>query len=134
MLDTFVKDKWNRRIVDVSVMPGSCQFEAIGDQLGISGVAVRNSAVTYIKNNKDRYDGLLLPTPDAYLFKMSQNTTWGDHITLDAIANAHETNIFVAAAFQVETIIEVKPVSETVNTIYVGAYPENHYVSTAPIN
>ena len=133
MVDLLVQKEWNRRIVDVSSSGGSCQFESIGHQLCLSHLIVRQKAVEYIETNLERYDGLLIPTPESYLNKMAQQTTWGDHLTLDAIANVFNVTIQVAAAFEDPAIITVEPVKPSTTVIFVGLYPESHYVSTVLI-
>ena len=64
---------------------------------------------------------------------MAQQTTWGDHLTLDAIANVFNVTIQVAAAFEDPAIITVEPVKPSTTVIFVGLYPESHYVSTVLI-
>ena len=137
-LAAFVSEKWpSKQLHDVSSTGGSCQFEVVSHQLYATPYRhseIRRAAVQYIEANADRYEGLLLPTPEEYIATMSRETTWGDHLTLDALANAYSITIQVAAAFRTPDIILVVPVQPTTDdrNIFVCLYPENHYVSTRP--
>ena len=121
---------------EVPSAPGSCQFACLAHQVfGTSSrsAEVRNAVVSYIRTHLERYDGLLLPTPSEYLAKMSAETTWGDHVTLDAAANVYSLKIELAADFDIPTVIIVEPApSDTgscLTPIYLAIYPENHYLS-----
>lgn len=135
----FVARTWpNNRLRDVSTTAGSCQFESISHQLyntTLRHPEVRRTAVQYIATHQHRYDGLMLPTPAEYIACMTEETTWGDHLTLDAVANAYAVNIEVAAAFKTPVIISVVPQKQHAGakTLKIGIKPENHYMSTVPV-
>ena len=88
----FVATTWpSKMLKDVSTTAGSCQFESISHQLyntALRHAEIRRTAVQYIATHQERYSGLLIPTPAEYIASMSEETTWGDHLTLDAISNA----------------------------------------------
>lgn len=140
---------------------GNCQFRAIAHQLfGDENFheQVRMAAVSYIQRCRQRYnysvqivliyystyhnsDLLLRYEPfmsrkyNLYLKQMASTDggtcSWGDHLTLDAIANVYNMRVWcIESSVQYEcTRISPENESFSTNDIYVGHIEEWHYVS-----
>jgi len=131
---------------------GSCQFEAVGDQLNTPGTIVRQRAVDYLRDNADTFAGF--HTNDsiswtAYLNSMKDTSTFGDHLTLQAAACAYSVNVFIldaadegrclAISSSIDDRAEDRNAAEllsgTVQIVLLGYYNEDkgaHYVSLTP--
>ena len=66
---------------------GNCQFRALSEQLygnEDSHKAIRARVVEHLRENKKRYEGFDEDTYEKFVYKMSQDESWGDHTTLQA--------------------------------------------------
>ena len=71
-----------------------------------------------------------------YISNMSREGTWGDHIIMQAIADAFNLRINVVESsenFAEVTLAEPVNVSLYSRSVYIGHIGEMHYVSTIPI-
>ncbi|CAN7037007.1 unnamed protein product [Brassica oleracea var. botrytis] len=70
---------------------GNCQFRALADQLYKTADRhkhVRRQIVKQLKSCPDSYEGYVPMDFSEYLKKMSRSGEWGDHVTLQAAADA----------------------------------------------
>ncbi|EOA21279.1 hypothetical protein CARUB_v10001632mg [Capsella rubella] len=70
---------------------GNCQFRALADQLYKTADRhkhVRRQIVKQLKSRPDSYQGYVPMDFSEYLRKMSRSGEWGDHVTLQAAADA----------------------------------------------
>ena len=131
---------------------GNCQFEAIVHQLANLGLyrshlTLRSEIVAYLRTHSylgqqehgtsTPWDNHILQTRAEYLRTMSENGEYGDHITLQCIAEIFNVQILVVSSLGVNQNTLVTPsgeprFSEHLPTLLIGHYPENngeHFVS-----
>ncbi|XP_072166910.1 uncharacterized protein, partial [Diadema setosum] len=87
---------------------GNCQFRAASDQLALMGISIpyitlRQVVVQYLEanacfRNGRRWSAFLTETPENYLSRMSSNGSFGDHLTLQAIADIFNVQILVISS------------------------------------
>lgn len=90
---------------------GNCQFTACGYFLGQKHNQVREKAIKWLRENTDftldakgtiKIRDFLntdeFSSWEDYCKYMSRNAVWGDHLTLIAIANSFDRNIFVVSS------------------------------------
>ena len=78
-------------LLDPTENPGSCQFASAAHQLSLYGIyrtleSLRQDAVAHIQTFSEAYKSFVVGTFEQYLIDMQTSTTYGDHITLLAIA------------------------------------------------
>ena len=117
---------------------GNCQFRALAHQL--SGSAARHAAVraTVAKQlaaHRDRYEQFCIFEKkdadfDAFLARIATDGEWGDHVTLQAAADAYNVAIVLVTSYEEKGILRVEPhAAETNRTIWVAFWAEIHYAS-----
>lgn len=83
---------------------GNCQFRALSDQIYASQehhMLVRMQAVEQLLLAADRYkDYVVAQTYDEYVQKMSLEGAWGDHVTLQAVADRIGVDINLVTSFE----------------------------------
>ncbi|XP_071482225.1 uncharacterized protein [Diadema antillarum] len=87
---------------------GNCQFRAASDQLALMGISIpyvtlRQVVVQYLEanacfRNGRRWSAFLTETPENYLSRMSSNGSFGDHLTLQAIADIFNIQVLVISS------------------------------------
>ena len=108
---------------------GNCQFDAMAHQLRkeghfINGVDLRKACVRHIRANIEHYSAFIAGNVDIYLRRMSNNGTYGDHLTIQAISREFGVQFYICSA------------RGPGHDIFLGHYPENegeHYVSVSSI-
>ena len=83
---------------------GNCQFRALSDQLygaEKNHAEIRSSVVKHLRLYKERYNPYVPEDYEVYVRKMSQDSTWGDHVTLQAAADVYGTRICVISSYPV---------------------------------
>lgn len=92
---------------------GNCQFRAVSDQLYASEGhhhLVRSMCVDQLLCAPERYrDYVLGETFDGYVQKMSMAGEWGDHVTLQALADYLGIEINLICSFESAGLIRVTP-------------------------
>ncbi|CAD7938160.1 unnamed protein product [Amoebophrya sp. A25] len=104
---------------------GNCQFRAIADQLYGNEKhhgAIRNKVLERLQTDADFYRDYVGTSssstskdvsPDEsfnlYLVKMAEDGSWGDHVTLQAAADAFGCEIKLITSYETDAIISVKP-------------------------
>jgi hypothetical protein len=131
---------------------GNCLFRAVADQLGLSPdlhhAQVRAAVVDWLRKNPsykidatatisdfletDRY-----MTWDAYCDYMSLDGSWGDHLSLIAIAEVFKARVWIISSVETPessspvTIIEPRE-TEGKKLFLLGHWHERHYTSLIP--
>jgi len=80
---------------------GNCQFEAIGDQLDVSADVVRQQVVNYMRNNASKFEQFHIANElcwTDYLHKMTDTSTFGDNLTLQAAAFVYRVTFVICDA------------------------------------
>jgi hypothetical protein len=110
---------------------GNCQFRALADQLYKTADRhkhVRRQIVKQLKSRPDSYQGYVPMDFSDYLRKMSRSGEWGDHVTLQAAADAYRVKIVVLTSFKDTCYIEILPTSqESKGVIFLSFWAEVHY-------
>lgn len=110
---------------------GNCQFDAVGGAVGEAHDVVRQHAVDYIRARKRWFAGFVMNmTFDDYVAKMGQLGTWGDNLTLQALAEHYGRRIVVISDRPANPVLEIEPQMASSETIYVLHYAEIHYEET----
>ena len=74
------------------------------------------------------------PSWHAYLHAMGQDGTWGDHLTLTAVANMYHVSIVIVSSIEDIQPIVINPESgQSEGTILLGHIAELHYVTLQPV-
>ena len=74
------------------------------------------------------------PSWHAYLHAMGQDGTWGDHLTLIAVANMYHVSIVIVSSVEDIQPIVINPESgQSEGTILLGHIAELHYVTLQPV-
>uniref|UniRef100_A0A1J3JRK5 ubiquitinyl hydrolase 1 n=1 Tax=Noccaea caerulescens TaxID=107243 RepID=A0A1J3JRK5_NOCCA len=112
---------------------GNCQFRALADQLYKTADRhkhVRRQIVKQLKSRPDSYEGYVPMDFSEYLKKMSRSGEWGDHVTLQAAADAYRVKIVVLTSFKNTCYIEILPTcQESKGVIFLSFWAEVHYNS-----
>ncbi|GLT66812.1 hypothetical protein SLA2020_391590 [Shorea laevis] len=112
---------------------GNCQFRALSDQLYRSPEHhkfVREQVVSQLKSHPEMYEGYVPMAYGDYLEKMSKNSEWGDHVTLQAAADSYGVKIFVITSFKDTCYIEILPrIPKSKRVIFLSFWAEVHYNS-----
>ncbi|CAH8385638.1 unnamed protein product [Eruca vesicaria subsp. sativa] len=112
---------------------GNCQFRALADQLYKTADRhkhVRRQIVKQLKSSPASYEGYVPMEFSEYLKKMSRSGEWGDHVTLQAAADAYRMKIVVLTSFKNTCYIEILPTSdEPRGVIFLSFWAEVHYNS-----
>mmetsp|Transcript_119427 Transcript_119427/g.223288 ORF Transcript_119427/g.223288 Transcript_119427/m.223288 type:complete len:204 (-) Transcript_119427:101-712(-) len=114
---------------------GNCQFRALADQLYGSEdhhEVVREQVVQQLAADKDRYSGFVPGRFSDYLRDMSRDGTWGDHVTLQAAADALGVGIHIITDHMTDAFIEVTPSEKKSSKVLTLCFwGEVHYNSVA---
>ncbi|XP_028776073.1 uncharacterized protein LOC114732862 isoform X2 [Neltuma alba] len=114
---------------------GNCQFHALSDQLYGTPEhhsVVRRQAVNQLKSHQI-YEGYVPMEYGEYLEKMSKSGEWGDHVTLQAVADSYGVKIFLITSFKDTCCIEILPHFEKPKrVIFLSFWAEVHYNSIYP--
>ncbi|CAE8680158.1 unnamed protein product [Polarella glacialis] len=114
---------------------GNCQFRAMADQLYGSEdhhMAIREQVVLQLMGCSERYQGFVPGRFEDYLRDMAQSGSWGDHVTLQAAADALGVRIHVLTDHLTDAFIEVLPREQKSNKVLrLSFWAEVHYNSLA---
>mmetsp|Transcript_115309 Transcript_115309/g.330981 ORF Transcript_115309/g.330981 Transcript_115309/m.330981 type:complete len:184 (-) Transcript_115309:95-646(-) len=114
---------------------GNCQFRALSDQLYGSEdhhASVRQLVVAQLTKEPDRYTGFVPGRFRDYVGGMARDGTWGDHVTLQAAADALGVEIHVLTDFLTDGYLEVVPKErKSQRVLRISFWAEVHYNSVA---
>nr|GMD30231.1 OTU domain-containing protein DDB_G0284757 isoform X1 [Ipomoea batatas] len=115
---------------------GNCQFRSLSDQIYRTTdhhKFVREQVVIQLKSHPELYKSYVPMAYDEYLRKMSKTGEWGDHVTLQAAADAFGFKIFIITSFKDTCYIEILPhMQRSKRTIFLSFWAEVHYNSIYP--
>ena len=119
---------------------GDCFFRAVSHQLygnPNSHFHIRQAAVHYPRHNPERFiESNTQNSWNGYLTIMSMQGTWCDALTVQAVAESLNIQIYIIESNvnfgQVTLIQPHHPSQQQPRTIYIGHVDEIHYVSTVP--
>jgi len=117
---------------------GACQFASVSDQLYQSVAQkdhLRSLAIKQLIQYPEYYVEFVEESNYMdYCKKMSLSTTWGDHITLQALSDALNIVINLITSYSYQPHIEIRPNnSKTIkNHIWLSFHGEVHYNSLYP--
>lgn len=116
---------------------GNCQFRALADQLYGSQdhhAALRQQVVQQLQLENGRYRPFVPGSYEGYLKAMATDATWGDHVTLQAAADALGVRIHVISDYLKEAYIEVLPQEmKSQKVLNLCFWAEAHYNSLEEI-
>ena len=124
---------------------GNCQFRAVAESFRASlGVhvhfrALRERAVEFIQTNVLYFRPFFYDGYDEHYYSvtMRNDKTWGDHVTLVAMAGFLRVQIYVMGATKFHDCMchfESNAVqTDRLPRLFVGHIPEVHYVSLQPM-
>ena len=112
---------------------GSCRFQTFAYFLGAFGYSCdatlfRNQLVHYLENHSANIEGqpyeLFAAIPwDQYLIEMSQDETFGDQITLQAIADLYSVHIGIVSTLGPQGSVDINEENGT-QTLILGHFAE----------
>ncbi|KAL6544370.1 OVARIAN TUMOR DOMAIN-containing deubiquitinating enzyme 10 [Orobanche gracilis] len=112
---------------------GNCQFRSLADQLFKTSdyhKQVRQEVVKQLKSCPQSYKRYVPMDFSVYVKSMSKNGEWGDHVTLQAAADAFRVKIIVITSFRDTSSIELLPKSQKFDrVVYLSFRAEVHYNS-----
>ncbi|CAD7954068.1 unnamed protein product, partial [Amoebophrya sp. A120] len=103
---------------------GSCQFRALSDQLYGTEEHhqnVRRKVIEKLEQEADHYKNFVLSKTEIeskeqadeafnlYLVSMSEESTWGDHVTLQAAADVYNCEIKLITSYDDDAILSILP-------------------------
>jgi len=117
---------------------GNCQFASASDQLfGTPALhaSVREAVVRQLRADPDRYCPFVFGQsfPD-YAAEMARNYVWGDHVTLQALADAFGVRVMLLTSFEhaPDAIVITPQKVEPDRAIWLSFWAEFHYGSLYP--
>ena len=117
---------------------GNCQFRALADQLFRDQerhAEIRAAVVAQLRRDREAYSVFVPEDFDAYVREMSRATTWGDHITLQAAADAYGVAMCVISSYKDNFVIEIQPTAKrSERVLWISFWAEVHYNSIYHIN
>ncbi|KAH7853761.1 hypothetical protein Vadar_006302 [Vaccinium darrowii] len=115
---------------------GNCQFRALSDQIYRTTEYhkfVREQVVGQLQSLPELYEGYVPMAYDQYLKNISKTGEWGDHVTLQAAADAYGVKIFIITSFKDTCYIEILPhTQKSQRIIFLSFWAEVHYNSIYP--
>lgn len=112
---------------------GNCQFRALADQLFRDQerhAEIRSAVVSQLRRERETYEVFVPENYDSYVGEMSRETTWGDHITLQAAADAYGVGMCVISSYKDNFVIEIQPrVRRSERILWISFWAEVHYNS-----
>lgn len=112
---------------------GNCQFASASDQLYGTPhhhKSVRDVVINQLRCNCDDYKPYVHELPfDEYVSHMSKRCSWGDHVTLQALADAYGTKVMLVTAISRNSLVEVQPRELRSETTLWLCFSADHYSS-----
>eukprot|EP00271_Cylindrocystis_brebissonii_P015822 TRINITY_DN38858_c0_g1_i1.p1 TRINITY_DN38858_c0_g1~~TRINITY_DN38858_c0_g1_i1.p1 ORF type:complete len:481 (+),score=88.53 TRINITY_DN38858_c0_g1_i1:647-2089(+) len=112
---------------------GNCQFRALSDQLFKTSEHhenVRNMVAAQLKENPDLYAAYVPDDYEDYVRSMSKAGEWGDHVTLQAAADAYGAKINLLTSYPDKFLVEIAPRKvKAPRELWLSFWAEVHYNS-----
>jgi len=116
---------------------GNCQFRAIADQLFRDEerhAECRAVVINQLRRAAEEYAPYVPENYDEYVETMSKDTTWGDHITLQAAADAYGIAMCVISSYRDNFVVEIQPkIKRSARVCWISFWAEVHYNSLFPL-
>ena len=145
-----LRDKLVERLRDFGLQEfdvagdGNCQYRALAHQLFDNvelHADVRRTVCRQLAAEADRYRGFVATEDDvdyeAWAARMACAGEWGDHVTLQAAADAYGTRICLVTSYEDRGILRVEPAEpiegEEPRTAWLAFWAEIHYSSIVPM-
>lgn len=119
---------------------GACQFRAVADQLFQDQelhLKVREIAVEQLRCEAGRYAGFAVgESYEEYVARMAEPHTWGDNLSLQALADAYFVQVCILSSFLDRRFLCVYPAGDKkpVHQVWLGFFAEYHYTSLEPVS
>ncbi|XP_022868979.1 OTU domain-containing protein DDB_G0284757-like isoform X3 [Olea europaea var. sylvestris] len=115
---------------------GNCQFRALSDQfyqIPEHHIFVRQQVINQLRAHPEMYEGYVPMDYGEYLERMSRSGEWGDHVTLQAVADSYGVKVLLITSFEDTCYIELLPKDQkSKRVIYLSFWAEVHYNSIYP--
>lgn len=115
---------------------GACQFRALSDQLYRTEThhgAVRAAVLAQLRREPARYAPFCHCEFQTWLQELERSDTWGDHVTLQAAADAYGARVCVVTTYSENAYLEVVPCApRTQRCLWLSLHAEVHYNSLYP--
>ncbi|KAL3161663.1 hypothetical protein ABBQ38_15492 [Trebouxia sp. C0009 RCD-2024] len=116
---------------------GNCQFRALSDQLCRTPDEhgwIRAAAIAQLRSFAHLYQDYIPENYQDYCQRMQQFGTWGDHVTLQAVADAFGVRIAIMTSYQDACVVEIQPQGQVKSQriLYLSFWAEVHYNSVYP--
>ena len=112
---------------------GNCQFRALADQLfgdQERHAECRAVVMNQLRAESEHYSVFVPEDWGAYVSEMSRDSAWGDHITLQAAADAYGVGMCVISSYKDNFVIEIVPrVRRSERILWISFWAEVHYNS-----
>ena len=112
---------------------GNCQFRALADQLfgdQERHAECRAVVMNQLRAESEHYAVFVPEDWGAYVSEMSRDSAWGDHITLQAAADAYGVGMCVISSYKDNFVIEISPrVRRSERILWISFWAEVHYNS-----
>jgi hypothetical protein len=115
---------------------GNCQFRALADQLFRDQerhAECRTVVINQLRRAAEEYAPYVPEDYDAYVDAMRRDGTWGDHITLQAAADAYGVAMCVISSYKDNFVVEIQPKTKrSARVCWISFWAEVHYNSIYP--
>jgi len=112
---------------------GNCQFRALADQLfgdQERHAECRAAVMNQLRAESEHYAVFVPEDWGAYVSEMARDSAWGDHITLQAAADAYGVGMCVISSYKDNFVIEISPrVRRSERILWISFWAEVHYNS-----
>ena len=91
---------------------GNCQFRALADQLWrdpARHAEVRARVMQQLRGDGESYEVFVTESWEGYLARMGTLGTWGDHLTLQAAADAYNVKLCLLTSYRDSFVVDVSP-------------------------
>ena len=96
----------------VAIIYSCVQFRALSDQLYRTPDEhgyIRAAAIAQLRSFPTMYQDYIPENYQDYCHRMQQFGTWGDHVTLQAVADAFGVRIAIMTSYQDGCVVEIQP-------------------------
>lgn len=115
---------------------GNCQFRALAHQfLGTQDAhaIVREIVINQLSAFGERYRAYVPGDYVAYVDHMARDSTWGDHVTLQAAADTYSARIIILTSYPDTSFVEIQPNAATAERVaFLSFWAELHYNALCP--
>lgn len=116
---------------------GNCQFRAVADQLFRDQerhAECRNVVINQLRRSSEDYAPYVPENFDDYVRAMREDAAWGDHVTLQAAADAYGVRMCVISSYKDNFLVEIQPkVQRSSRVCWISFWAEVHYNSVYPM-